>query len=353
MKGRILLFASSGGTFGGVEEFNLTLLQHLRQNPDLEVRLLLKIRRGCRLEKSLCDLFAQHRVRLKFFHSNYAVFASAVAWADLVHGNFPAAYLGLICRLLGKPWVLTVHNWKRVKTGLLAGLEDLSHRGAKRRWYDSEFVARTWQNGPALMSGEVVPAVSDFPDGWVAPEERRGFIFAARWIENKGLEELIEAYATADLDRSKHPLMLLGDGPLRARAHGLIQQFGMEGISTPGFVPKEEKNDRISRSRWLVAPAKTLEDLGLTPIEARNCGVPSIVTRDGGLPEAAGPAGIVVEPGDVRQLREALQTAAAMPPEAYAARAALAKDSLATYLKPLSFYEGEYEKVLDAGRPKD
>lgn len=346
VKKRILLYASTGGSFGGVEEFVMTLARYLKGRGEFEVKLLLKVRRGCSLQQSLRDLIAEHGVELRLFRSNFAVFLSAVAWADVVHANFPAAYLGPVCRALGKPYVLTVHNWLREKTSWKARLEHRCLLGAKRRWYDSAFVAGNWQDPRGLPGGEVVPAVSDFPTTSVAPEARKGFVFAARWIENKGLEELIEAYATADLDREKHPLVLLGDGPRRARAEELLRQFGSAGITMPGFVTIQAKNGFISRARWLVAPAKTLEDLGLTPIEARSCGVPSIVTRDGGLPEAAGEAGMIVQPGNVAELREALQTAAAMPAETYAARARLAKDSLPTYLKPLSFYEEEYRQVL-------
>lgn len=307
---------------------------------------MLKLRRGNKLKQSLFDLFAQHKIMVELFRWNYAAFAAAVAWADLVHGNFPAFYLGLICRALRTPWVLTVHNWKKGKTGIGARLEDACHRGASRRWYDSTFVARTWQEQRPLPHCTMVPAVSAFPDVQTPPDQRKGFVFAARWIENKGLEELIEAYATSKLDRTEHPLLLIGDGPRRARAEELMREFGSEGITTPGFVSVNEKNASISRARWLVAPAKTLEDMGLTPIEARYCGVPSIVTEDGGLPEAAGPAGIVVEPGNVTQLREALHAAAAMSPEMYLERSLLAKSSLADYLKPLSFYDEQYQAVL-------
>jgi glycosyltransferase involved in cell wall biosynthesis len=38
---------------------------------------------------------------------------------------------------------------------------------------------------------------------------------------------------------------------------------------------------------------RTREDFGLTAVEARNLGVPCIITRDGGLPEAGGKQALI------------------------------------------------------------
>jgi glycosyltransferase involved in cell wall biosynthesis len=100
----------------------------------------------------------------------------------------------------------------------------------------------------------------------------------------------------------------------------------------------------------LVAPANTREDMGLTPIEARNVGVPAIVSRDGGLPESGGPAALLCEPGRIDDLTAQLERAAAMPETEYAQRAALAKASLKSYLRPMSDYVGIYERVIGTGR---
>jgi glycosyltransferase involved in cell wall biosynthesis len=346
VKRRILLYASSGGAHGGVEAFVAALFHQLRQEGEFEVKVLLKVRGDCLLEQSLFDLFARDGIRPEIFRLNLAALAVAVWQSDLVHGNYPAGYLGLICGIFRKPWVLTVHNWKRTKVGVIGWLEDLCLHGARRRWYNSGFVAGTWERGSRRVGSAVVPTVSDLPDLWIAPEERKGFVFAARWVPGKGLEELIEAYALADLDREEHPLVLLGDGLLRGRANDLLQRFGAAGITTPGFLTGEAKTRCIARARWMVAPTQSREELGLTPIEARCCGVPSIVTRDGGLPEAAGDAGIVIARASISDLRDSLLVAARMSPGAYAERARIAKESLASYLKPLSFYAGEYRDIL-------
>ena len=97
---------------------------------------------------------------------------------------------------------------------------------------------------------------------------------------------------------------------------------------------------------WLVAPANTKEDMGLTPIEARHLGVPAIVTRDGGLPEAGGPAALLCEPGNVADLRHALEVAAGMGEEEYGRRSHEAKSSLQQYLRPMGDYLRIYGELL-------
>ncbi len=71
----------------------------------------------------------------------------------------------------------------------------------------------------------------------------------------------------------------------------------------------------------MVVPPNTKEDFGLTAVEARNLGVPCIITRDGGLPEAGGRQALICEPNDPRALAELLQQAAAMSETEYAERA--------------------------------
>jgi glycosyltransferase involved in cell wall biosynthesis len=118
--------------------------------------------------------------------------------------------------------------------------------------------------------------------------------------------------------------------------------LGLENIALPGFVSAKEKEEMIASAKWVLAPAKTKEDLGLTPIEARNAGVPSIVTRDGGLPESGGSAALIAEPGSVSDLARCMRTAIEMADDEYIERAKIAFDTLQIFLKPMDFYRHAY-----------
>ena len=177
-----------------------------------------------------------------------------------------------------------------------------------------------------------------------------GFAFIGRWIANKGIDTLLDAYAQAELDREKWPLVLMGDGPLRSLIEYAIQRRGVTGIRVLGFVDEETKAQQMKNARWVVVPPNTREDFGLTAIEARHLGVPCIITRDGGLPEAGGRQALICEPGDVTGLAKLLEQAARMSEAEYAERAQRTRQELATELEPMEFYASAYRRILQ-GEP--
>src|SRR6266513_2050275 len=104
----------------------------------------------------------------------------------------------------------------------------------------------------------------------------------------------------------------MGDGPLRPAIQAKIDNERIAGIEIEGFVDEATKAQRMQRARWVVVPPNTNEDFGLTAIEARHLGVPCIITRDGGLPEAGGRQALVCEPNDSRGLANLLEQASRM-----------------------------------------
>jgi len=114
----------------------------------------------------------------------------------------------------------------------------------------------------------------------------------------------------------------------------------------PGFVDEETKTRIMQNARWIVAPPHTNEDLGLTPLEGRNLGVPSIITRDGGLPEAGGTQALICERRNPEALARLLEQAARMDSQEYAKRAEATKRELATEITPPSFYPESYRRLM-------
>jgi glycosyltransferase involved in cell wall biosynthesis len=196
---------------------------------------------------------------------------------------------------------------------------------------------------------EKMPTVADLPTGVVPPEARRGFVSIARLIPNKGLDDLVRAYALARINHADQPLTIVGEGPLRPLLSDLAARNGVaEHVRLPGFVDAPTRDALIRNARWLVAPANTKEDLGLTPLEARHVGVPCIVTRDGGLPEAGGREALMCEPGDASGLAQSLEAAAQLSAEDYAARGERTRRELMDYLRPPSWFS---ERYADMARP--
>jgi len=339
---KLLLASPSQGHYGGIEAFVIALASAIEAWPEYELQVCFKLVQRRKLENDLRTAAAALRCPVHFVPSGDARLARFIHWADIVHGQNASPDIVFPARLLGKKLVLTIHNWRQRNWNLHSLLWGAGARLAHRRWYNSRFVWNTWEPNGKSQTSDCVPTVCRFPEVWCPPAERRGFLFVGRWIENKGLEDLVTAYARAQLDPVHWPLVLLGDGPLRPKIEALVASLKLGQVEMPGFVDDQLKAKYLASARWLVAPARTREDLGLTPIEARSAGVPAIVTRDGGLPEAAGDAALIVEPGDLDQLTHALRQAATMSDAEYEYRAEHGKASLKEFLRPMHFYRHSY-----------
>jgi glycosyltransferase involved in cell wall biosynthesis len=349
---KILLVSPTQGHYGGMETSYIVLAAAVAQWPEFEVRVCFKLVQGFPLRDDLRSATAGLTCPVYFLPSGDPQLLKLIRWADLVHGHNTSPDVIFPARWFRKKLVLTIHNWRNRKLSFHSLLWGLGARLAHRRWYNSHFVWDTWEPRGRSRSSACVHPVGLLPQNICPPADRKGFLFLARWIENKGLEELVTAYARANLDTPEWPLTLLGDGPLKPKIQALIRQFSLRNVIIPGFVDYETKAKYFAAARWNVAPPHTREDLGLTPIEARSVGVPSIVTRDGGLPEAAGDAALVVEPGNIAELTAALQRAAAMSEAEYLERAERSRATLKEFLLPMDFYRTAYTELLaaDAGR---
>jgi glycosyltransferase involved in cell wall biosynthesis len=328
-----------------MEGFVIGLASMVRAWPEFEVQVCFKLVGGRELKNDLKDMAATLDCPVHYIPSGSLKLMKLMRWADIVHGQNASPDIIFPALFLGKKVVLTIHNWRRRELGIHSILWGIGAKLAHRRWYISNFVWNTWEPKRKASGSERVPSVHHLPDAWYPVAERKGFLFLGRWIENKGIEELVVAYSRAQLDPVQWPLTLLGHGPLAPAVKALIAKLGVTGVEIPGFLEEKIKANRLASCRWLVAPSNTREDMGVTPIEARSAGVPVIVTRDGGLPESGGDAALIVEPGNVEELTGALKQAASMSETEYCERAERGRQTLKDYLRPNEFYRKSYSDV--------
>lgn len=341
------------GRFGGLESFVLTVASGVAKLPGLSVEVVFKEAGAFSLHEDLRQQIGEAGVKASFCSRSSWALWQAVSRADLVHLQNPCPDVVLMARLAGKPLLINVINHTRGGGGLHQRLWNLCLHLATKRFYISDFVRRSWERTPRPWRGSqvVFPICNLASFDPLPPEERSGFVFVARWIENKGLDTLLEAYALSGLPPPLWPLRLLGDGPLRPRILARIKELGLEGkVEVPGFLAESEKAERIRRSRFAVIPPNTGEDFGLVAIEARHLGVPCLITRDGGVPEAAGPDALSCAPGNVDALTHLLQQAAAMPEDDYRRLAQAAHDTLDGELARPEFYGKVYRDMLTCSR---
>ncbi|MGO8696314.1 MAG: glycosyltransferase family 4 protein [Limisphaerales bacterium] len=351
---KLLIVSPSQGHFGGMEGFVIGLASAIEAWPECELQVCFKLVGKRDLENDLRRMASSLDCPVHFVRSGDFKLLRLIYWADIVHGQNTSPDIIFPAWVLGKKLVLTIHNWRRRGMKIHPMLWGAGVRLAHRRWYNSQFVWNTWEPGRKSKSSDCVPTVhndvvitSSLPDRWCAPAERKGFLFLGRWIENKGIEDLVIAYSQARLDPVEWPLILIGDGPLRQKVERLITNLKVTGVEMPGFVDNQSKAKRLASSRWLVAPSNTREDMGVTPIEARSVGVPVIVTRDGGLPEAGGEDALIVEPGNIEELTGALRLAASMRDDEYYERSARGYKTLKDYLRPMEFYRKSYAAIVN------
>ena len=344
---KVAIVSPSFGKFGGIESFVFALAHTLARSDEIGSIVICfkragKFELGGLMERTI----AESPIKVVIANPWSPEIHRVISGADIVHCQNPLADVAVFAALAGVPLVQTIHNWRR--TGFRPQIigRALAYALARRHWYNSDFVWDSWEpRGRRTTSGKP-PLLSDLPTGIVPPEQRRGFLFVSRWIPKKGLETLLDAYQSANVDREAWPLTLVGDGPLRASVEERLRSRPIPGVHIAGLVSNEARNDLIRHARWMVTPPNTKEDLGLTPIEARHVGVPCIITRDGGLPEAGGKFALVCEPGDANGLRALLERAAAMPVDEYARISTETHRELLQYLKPLTVYPALYREVV-------
>lgn len=112
----------------------------------------------------------------------------------------------------------------------------------------------------------------------------------------KGHDLLLRAAARVARSRPGVRFVVAGEGPARRRLERLARELELgDRLALPGHVPD------VARSLAdldLFVMCSRKEGLGTAALEAMAAGVPTVVTRAGGLAEAAGDAVPTVAPGD-------------------------------------------------------
>ena len=124
-------------------------------------------------------------------------------------------------------------------------------------------------------------------------------IFSGALIERKGIHHLLEAWDRLDLKDAE--LWLLGS--VHDEAKPYLQRFWRENIKIIGFARAPEKY--LAQSTVHIFPSR-LEGSAKVVYEAAACGLPQITTREAGDVVRDGVEGIIVPPGNVDAIAEAI-----------------------------------------------
>ena len=354
-KVKIVMLAPCLGKFGGIETFCLTLIEDLIRKGAV-VKLLRKKVGGFQDDQSIlkneCEIRSSwtkeegKRFSSQWVNPRDAEIKNAIQDCDLVHLHNPMVEGIWYAKKFSTPCVMTIYNWRRRGIHPRLWAWNWAVGQADRRWYISEFVWNSWEKKRKKNSARL-PVVSRMPHEETSMKKRKGFLFIGRWVPNKGIRILLEAYKQVSANPFTWPLVMVGDGPLRKEVMATIKKKDIQGVQLPGFVSESERHRYIREAKWMVTPPHTKEDLGLTPLEARSVGVPCIATTDGGIEETAGIHALLCKPGDIDALAECLTMAMQMEDAQYEERSKLAKKDLEQYVRSLDEYADEYQKLLN------
>lgn len=143
----------------------------------------------------------------------------------------------------------------------------------------------------------------------VAPDEKL-IIYVGRFVEAKGMRELLTAFKAMSDQDAKVGLVLVGDGVMKTELLDLIQQQGLQGrVRVPGGLPPEQVAEWISACDVLTLPSWS-EGYPNVVVEGAACGRPVVATDVGGTREILNDSnGILIPPKDPEALQKALMSA--------------------------------------------
>ena len=149
------------------------------------------------------------------------------------------------------------------------------------------------------------------------PARRRAatpvFVYSGRLVPEKGLPELLRAFAQVRARVPDAHLRLVGDGGMRADLERLVVSLGLQGaVVFRGRLPFAGVEQELVDAWALVAPSLWAEPFGMVAPEAIVRQVPVIATRTGGFADTVvdGVTGLLVPNGDESALADAMMAVA-------------------------------------------
>ena len=139
-------------------------------------------------------------------------------------------------------------------------------------------------------------------------------VTAMRLAARKRPTALVELVADAarTAGRGSVTLTILGEGPDRRKVEALVRRRGLDWVSLPGRVSRDELRQRYAAADVYLSPAR-LESFGIAALEARTVGLPVIARSGSGIGEFVthGVNGLVVSSDS--QMADAIARLAADP----------------------------------------
>lgn len=120
----------------------------------------------------------------------------------------------------------------------------------------------------------------DFLRRWNLPDDRPLLLFIGRFVETKGLLDVIAACGLLRDGGLNFYLLCLGDGPSRSEAEALTRRLNLQDhVRFFGYIPEEQTAGFYVNSDVLLFPTYHIEGFPMVIFYAAAAGLPIITTR--------------------------------------------------------------------------
>lgn len=184
-------------------------------------------------------------------------------------------------------------------------LKKLAH-GARNLVVPSKYLASLIKT---TVDAELESKIVHIPNGIdinrFVPRTKRNIILSTgRLLPRKGFQYLIQAVSDRDL---RYALHICGDGPMMPELRELAAQSKTRVVFHGWLDNTSDEYKDLLESAAIYCLVSSRENASIALLEAMSSGCAVITSNVSGCPETIGDAGIIVEPGNTAQIREALE----------------------------------------------
>jgi len=137
-------------------------------------------------------------------------------------------------------------------------------------------------------------------------------VFVGRWVKEKGIMFLLEAFRGAKNKIPSLTLNLIGQGPLEEAMRKYVKDNLISSVNFIGFAKNDALTRYFARAELSVYPSikteRWEEQVGTVNLQSLACGTPVLTTYSGAIPEyiKEGEGAILVSERSAKELEEAI-----------------------------------------------
>jgi glycosyltransferase involved in cell wall biosynthesis len=243
---------------------------------------------------------------------------------DHFHAHFatrPTTVAHLAHKITGRPYSITTHAYDIYKRQVKRG--SLEHNLGKAKFvvaisdYNQTYLeTRCNGSSPNIVRINNGIDMSQFAPNGAAPAEPFTILSVARFVEKKGLPDLVEACRHLRDREVDFQCWLIGRGRMHGQLNDLIKKWKLKRhVHILGPHNQDEMVERYRAAQLFVLPCTLGPDgnrdgLPVSIVEALACDLPVISTAVTGIPEVVhdGVNGLIVPEGDPVALADAIQS---------------------------------------------